>query len=57
MATLAELISENSSLTTNEVEHLAELVAQWRLLADLSFADLLLWLPIRRDGTFSYCSN
>ncbi|NDI11255.1 MAG: hypothetical protein EBY72_01700, partial [Actinobacteria bacterium] len=41
MATLAELISENSSLTTNEVEHLAELVAQWRLLADLSFADLL----------------
>ena len=49
MATLAELISENSSLTTNEVEHLAELVAQWRLLADLSFADLLLWLPIRRD--------
>ena len=49
MATLAELITENSSLTANEVEHLAELVAEWRLLADLSFADLLLWLPIRRD--------
>jgi two-component sensor histidine kinase len=31
------------------VEHLAELVAEWRLLADLSFADLLLWLPIRKD--------
>ncbi|MEO0056415.1 MAG: hypothetical protein RL436_260, partial [Actinomycetota bacterium] len=37
MATLAELISENSSLTTTEIEHVAELVAQWRLLADLSF--------------------
>jgi two-component sensor histidine kinase len=49
MATLAELITENSSLTANEVEHLAELVAEWRLLADLSFADLLLWLPLRRD--------
>jgi two-component sensor histidine kinase len=43
------LISENSNLKANEVEHLSELVAEWRLLADLSFADLLLWLPIRRD--------
>jgi two-component sensor histidine kinase len=49
MATLSELISENSNLNANEVEHLSELVAEWRLLADLSFADLLLWLPIRRD--------
>ncbi len=49
MATLSELISENSNLKNNEVEHLSELVAEWRLLADLSFADLLLWLPIRRD--------
>ena len=49
MATLSELISENSNLKVNEVEHLSELVAEWRLLADLSFADLLLWLPIRRD--------
>lgn len=49
MATLSELISENSDLKSNEIEHLSELVAEWRLLADLSFADLLLWLPIRRD--------
>ena len=49
MATLSELISDNSNLKANEVEHLSELVAEWRLLADLSFADLLLWLPIRRD--------
>jgi hypothetical protein len=49
MATFSELISENSNLKVNEVEHLSDLVAEWRLLADLSFADLLLWLPIRRD--------
>jgi len=49
MATLNELISANSSLSDLEEEHLAELVAEWRLLADLSFADLVLWLPIRKD--------
>ena len=49
MATISDLITENSDLNANEVEHLSELVAEWRLLADLSFADLLLWLPIRRD--------
>ena len=49
MATLSELISANSLLSDLEEEHLAELVAEWRLLADLSFADLVLWLPIRKD--------
>lgn len=49
MATFIELISENSKLSDSEIEHLAELVVEWRLLADLSFADLVLWLPIRKD--------
>lgn len=49
MATLSELVTANSKLQDHEVEHLAELVAEWRLLADLSFADLVLWLPIRKD--------
>jgi len=49
MATLSELVTANSKLQEHEVEHLAELVAEWRLLADLSFADLVLWLPIRKD--------
>lgn len=49
MATLSELVTSNSKLQEHEVEHLAELVAEWRLLADLSFADLVLWLPIRKD--------
>lgn len=49
MATLSEIVNANSTLEEHEVEHLAELVAEWRLLADLSFADLVLWLPIRKD--------
>ena len=49
MATLSELVTANSKLQEHEVEHLTELVAEWRLLADLSFADLVLWLPIRKD--------
>jgi two-component sensor histidine kinase len=49
MATFSELIADNSKLTADEIEHLAELVAEWRLIADLSFADLLLWLPIRKN--------
>ena len=49
MATFSELIATNSVLSVQEQEHLAALVAEWRLLADLSFADLVLWLPIRKD--------
>ena len=49
MATHSELVTANSTLKEHEVEHLAELVAEWRLLADLSFADLVLWLPTRKD--------
>jgi two-component sensor histidine kinase len=49
MATFAELIADHSKISPDEVEHLAELVAEWRLIADLSFADLVLWLPIRKD--------
>ncbi len=37
MATFIELISDNSKLTPDQVEHLEQLVAEWRLLADLSF--------------------
>jgi len=51
MAIFSELINANAKLRPQEVEHLSELVAEWRLLADLSFADLILWLPIRKDET------
>ncbi|MFM8964992.1 MAG: histidine kinase N-terminal domain-containing protein, partial [Actinomycetota bacterium] len=33
-----------SSLSTEEFNRLSDLIAEWQLLADLSFADLVLWI-------------
>jgi two-component system, sensor histidine kinase PdtaS len=45
--TLADLARSYSSLTGADVEWLHSLVSDWQLLADLSFADLILWIPVR----------
>lgn len=34
-----------SALSTEEFNRLSDLIAEWQLLADLSFADLVLWIP------------
>jgi two-component sensor histidine kinase len=47
---LADLIAERTALGEAEAEHLARLVAEWQLLADLSFADLLLMCRGRGSG-------
>ena len=44
-----QLLSDQSSLTPDDVLRLGELTAEWQLLADLSFADLVLWIPKRQD--------
>jgi two-component sensor histidine kinase len=41
---LADLIRRHSDLTEADLEWLHLLVGEWQLLADLSFADLLLWV-------------
>ena len=46
MSTLSELLSEHTRLPTDAVEHLQRVVAEWQLLADMSFADFLLWVPL-----------
>ena len=43
------LIHSRSSITIDQAHRLRELVADWQLLSDLSFADLILWVPIRKD--------
>ena len=43
------LVSGATSLTESDVARLGELVAEWQLLADISFADLVLWVPRRTD--------
>ena len=45
MATLAEIARQRSALSQEQVGHLQQLIAEWGLLADLSFADLLLYVP------------
>jgi two-component system, sensor histidine kinase PdtaS len=47
---LRDLIAKWSTLGGPEAEHLARLVAEWQLLADLSFSDLLLMCPSRTPG-------
>jgi len=44
-----QLLSDQSSLTPDDVLRLGELTAEWQLLADISFADLVLWIPKRQD--------
>jgi two-component system, sensor histidine kinase PdtaS len=47
--TLDELAHRHSGLGAEAVAWLQRLVADWQIIADLSFADLVLWLP-DRDG-------
>jgi two-component sensor histidine kinase len=49
--TLHELVSAQTDLEPADVEWLHLLVGDWQMLSDLSFADLVLWVPERdRDG-------
>ncbi|MXP20680.1 ATPase [Gordonia sp. HNM0687] len=42
MSTLSDLLAEHTQLSDAAAAHLQRLVAEWQLLADLSFADLLM---------------
>ena len=48
-ATAAE---EHTQLRPGDIDHLHRIAGDWQLLSDLSFADLLLWVPVDGDGTF-----
>jgi len=50
MATLADFAREHTRLDAGEVSQLQRLVASWGLLADLCFADLLLFAQVDREG-------
>ena len=49
MSTLGDLLAEHTELPGSAVDHLHAVVGEWQLLADLSFGDLLMWVP-RDDG-------
>src|SRR3954447_3987642 len=46
--TMDELLAQHG-VTGSDADHLHRLVGDWQLLADLSFADLLLFVPVSHD--------
>ncbi|MCW2686079.1 MAG: signal transduction histidine kinase [Mycobacterium sp.] len=53
MSTLGDLLAEHTVLPGNAVDHLHAVVGECQLLADLSFADYLMW--VRRDDGVLVC--
>ena len=49
MQTFNSALTQRTALSESDILRLSELVAEWQLLADLSFADLILWVPRRKD--------
>lgn len=49
MLQLENLLGARTTVTIDQANRLRNLIADWQLLADLSFADLILWVPIRKD--------
>lgn len=52
MPTLDDIVSEQTSLKSADVDWLQLVVADWQILADLSFADLVLWVQDRATRGF-----
>ena len=48
--TLSGLVRAHTDLDAEDVAWLQMLLADWQVIADLSFADLVLWLPDRDGG-------
>jgi two-component sensor histidine kinase len=43
-------LGDQAPLSTAQIARLSELISEWQMLADLSFADLVLWAPDERSG-------
>ena len=52
MPSLLELVRSHTDLDDDDVAWLQLLQADWQIVADLSFADLVLWLPDREGKGF-----
>ena len=52
MPSLSELAQSHTDLDDDDVAWLQLLMADWQIVADLSFADLVLWLPDREGKGF-----
>ncbi len=50
MSTLSDLVLAQGRSSEGDVEWLHLLVGDWQLLADLAFADIVLWVPTKEDS-------
>ncbi len=57
MPSLDDVVRQNTDLDDADREWLHKLVAEWQMLADLSFADLVLWVPDRDGRGFWACAQ
>ncbi|MFZ1361995.1 MAG: sensor histidine kinase [Candidatus Nanopelagicales bacterium] len=53
MVDRTRLLSDRTDLDIEDRQHLRALVADWVVLADLSFSDLVLWVPTWDGGGFT----
>lgn len=51
MASFHEIVRQHTDLDDAQVIHLTKLIRVWNILADLSFADLILAVPVKGDVT------
>lgn len=52
MANLDDIVESRTDLDADDVDWLHRLTADWQIIADLAFADLVLWLPDRDRSGF-----
>ena len=52
MPSLTEIVRSHTDLDDQDVAWLHRIQADWQIVADLSFADLVLWLPDREGSGF-----
>jgi two-component sensor histidine kinase len=50
VSTLRDLVEEHTALGSADIDHLHLLAGDWQLISDLSFADLVLWVPVDDGG-------
>ncbi len=49
---MARLVREHGDLSTEQFDRLRDLVADWSVIADLAFGDLVLWIPTWNGGGY-----
>ncbi|MCA0294925.1 MAG: sensor histidine kinase [Actinobacteria bacterium] len=57
MQTMEQVIAGHCVLEDEDRKWLTQLVDEWSLLADLAFADLILWVPDADDNVFWACAQ